>query len=394
MKKKTLALMLGCMLALCACSGKGNDEAAAQPETPAAEEPAPENTEPETIEPLEEEPLDEDDGFIDESEMYGEEVAPDENGKISNGFMSITMPKELEGTYVAYVMDSEIDIYDKDAKEDGFGGFVFGVAVADNYEMYGGMRMKIGELTTVDNQVLHVLYYGPSEVQWNYDETEDMPASYKALYDKGRDIAATLEPVQGGSYADGAGTKGEEIYADVVKDLKEKIANAKDANELEEAELSPEYYAITQGKDGKDPMTAIGVAYLDFNLDGVDEMVVGDIESGDLYDIFASVDGKGTHVVSGTSRDSYFVNGSSLVEHVLESAGVDVKYYSELLPNSIEIFPQFAMKIDETAEEQYSICYDLDADEWDPMTEEAFNERLELMQQPTKVELIPLGELK
>jgi hypothetical protein len=393
MKKKVLVLIMGCALALAGCGGEAATEqpVAEQTEAEAGTE---NNADATAIEGAQE---DLDGGYIDEEFTMGEEVTPDADGRISNGFMSIKMPAELDGTYIAYAMDGEINIYDKESADAGFGGFAFGVSVTEDYGMYGGMRTKIGELKDQDGRIYHVLISYPSDVQWDYTKGEEAPASYQALYDAGREIAKTLEPVQGGEYVDGGGTKGEDIYGDYVKELVTKIQNAKDSNELEAEDLSPVYYAMTQGANPQDPMKDIGVAYVDFNLDGVDEMIMGDIKTGEVYDIYASVDGKPAHVISGHWRDYFKIFGPTIAEYVPEAAGVNVINTYDLTPNSIEMFPQYSIKTDETegAESKWAVSYD-GGDNWEPLSEEDYNIRLnniENFPSTTEIKYTALGSL-
>jgi len=320
------------------------------------------------------------------------------SGKVSNGFMSIMMPARLNGTY-SVITDAEgISVFDKASHEAGFGGFAFEVCATDDYGAYGGMRTKIGEMTDENGKLYHVLLSFPSDVQWDYTKGEEMPASYKALYESAREIAATVEPDHGGKYIDGAGTKGEEIYGETARKIADTIKSASDANLLEASSLSPIYFAITQETPKRDPMEEIGIVYIDFNLDGVDEMVIGDVKNGDVYDIFASVNGAPAHVTSGYFRDYYKVYGSVLAEYVSEGAGVSVIRTTELLPNSTELFPQYSLKLDETgdAESKWSVSYD-DGKTWESMTEEDYRQRLgniEDLPAEKALTFTPLGKLQ
>ncbi|WP_156035987.1 hypothetical protein [Butyrivibrio sp. AE3004] len=410
MKNRVLVLVMGCMLVMAGCGSVGATTPAENGAEPAATESASETADAESAEETEDTATDsesteentedagaEGDGFVDEFTI-GEETAPDANGKISNGFMSITMPAELEGKYIAFCKDGEINVYEKESYDAKFGGFCFGIYVTTSFEDYGGMRTKIGELTDKDGQVYNVLIEYPSDVQWDYEKNDEMPEAYRALYEGARDIVATLEPDQGGEYVDGAGTKGETIFADKAKEIVGIIENAKDANELEAADLSPVYYAVTQGDDAKDPMETMGIAYFDSNSNGVDEMFVGDIETGQIYDMFASVDGKPAHVVSGNFRDYFKANGYGVREYILESAGVSVIKSSILSSNTTEFIPQYAIKLDETdtAEHKWSVSYDDAAENWEEITEEDYNMDLSNMEAEGDVEVkfVPLKNFK
>ncbi|RKM61396.1 hypothetical protein D6855_05755 [Butyrivibrio sp. CB08] len=389
MKKKLLLFVIGCTLALTGCgTGATSQEPAEQVEFESTVEASADDATEASAE----------DSSFDEEEFMGQELTPDASGRVSNGIFSIQMPEGTEGTYLAYNYENEINIYDKACYEDGYTGFAFGICLADDYGEYGGMRTKIGELTDESGKVHHVLISFPSEVQWDFNKSADAPATYSALYDNARDIAATLEPVGGGEYVDGGGCRGEEIYGDLVKEIVTTVKDAENSNELEEKELSPVYYAMTMGSHPEDPLLNIGVAYYDFNLDGVDEMVMGDMGNGQIYDIFGVVDGKPTHVTSGNWRDYYMLHGPVLSEHVSELASVSVVNTFELMPNSTELFPQYSLKLDETDGAQYkwSVSYD-SGETWEEMTEDDYNDRLSnIMNFPTdkEVQFVPLGDFE
>lgn len=391
--KRMLVAVLGCVVVLAGC-GSSNTADSAEAQSTA------ENVETMTL--SETGAVDETDEVSTESAggefSLGEELTPDDNGVISNGFITITMPSEYKGTYLAYNYENDINIYDKASNEAGYGGFIFGVSAADDYAKYGGMRTKIGELTEKNGKLYHILISYPSEVQWDYTKSEEMPESYKAINDKVREIASTVTSADGGTYVDGAGTKGEDIYGALVKDIKGKIENAKDAGELEAENLSAVYYAMTQGDEAKDPMESIGISYVDFNLDGVDEMLIGDVESKEIYDIFASVDGEPAHVISGSWRDYYKVYGPVLAEYTHEGADVGVISTYSLLPNSTELSSQYSIKIDETegAENKWSVSYD-DGDNWEALTEEDYKQRLSNIEDFTSdkpITFTKLGDIK
>ncbi len=397
--KKSLLLALGCAFVLAGC-GSTNTAEKAETQTEATTEAATEEStaDSETETSSEEEATTEDDASSEEeasdaessseteteenddaaTSIDEEELTPDENGVVSNGFISITMPADCEGTYLATSYENSINIYDKASSEAGFGGFAFNVSATDSYDNLGGMKTKIGELTDGDGKLFQVYISYPSDVQWDYISGEEMPESYAALYKNAEEIAATLQAVNGGTYADGAGTKGEDIFGDYVKEIITTIENAKDANELEAADLSPMYYSITQGDEAKDPMEAIGVCYADINVDGIDEMFIGDMDSNEIYDVYTSIDGEPSHVVSGHNRDYFKIYGTGLVEYVLESAGVTSINLYDITPNTTEMLSQVSLKVDETADadDMWSTSYDY-GETWESITEEEYKDYMD-----------------
>ncbi len=373
--KRSMLLAMGCALVLAGC---GSTDTAADTEAQTAAETATEAPAAETTTEAAAETEAATDEAMGDATDNGEELTPSEDGTVSNSLFSITMPADTAGTYLAFTSnENDISIYDKEASEGGFGGFAFQVCATDTFENFGGMKTKIGELTDADGKLYHVYISYPSDVQWDYTKSDGAPATYHALYDNARDIAATMQSVNGGTYVDGAGTKGEEIYADYVKEIISTIENAKDATELEAANLSPEYYAMTQGDAAKDPMEAMGVCYTDINWDGVDEMVIGDMDSKVIYDIFAIVNDKPDHVISGYSNDYFKVYGHVLAQYTREEADVSTITTYELIPNTSELFPQYSIKLDETADakNKWSVSYD-EGTTWEELTEEDYNIRL------------------
>ncbi len=126
MKKKVVLLAMGCALVMAGCSGAeitvtttDNAAQSTSEEAPAAE----------AKEAASEEAAAEDVYEVD----LGEEITPDADGKVSNGTISIQMPADAAGTYLAYNYNGDINIYDKESAEGGFGGYIFGVCMTDDY---------------------------------------------------------------------------------------------------------------------------------------------------------------------------------------------------------------------------------------------------------------------
>ena len=396
MKKKALLLVLGSAILMVGC---GSAASAPASTTASVEEaPAEASADAETGNTAD---ASQAATFIVEENSMGEELIPDEEGRVSNGIFSIKLPKEVEGKFLAYKYENNtINVYDKESHDGGFGGYAFGVAAAEDYAGYTEIGKKIGELTDANGKLYHIIMMGPSDVQYDFAAGNEMPENYALLYRGARGIVSnSLEAEDGGEYVDGAGTKGDEIYGEFVKELVTKIESAKDANELEEQELSPVYYAMTEENPARDPMKDIGVAYVDFNLDGVDEMVMGDINSGEIYDIYGDVDGKPTHVISGNWRDYYKVYGSVLAEYFPDGADVSVIHSYSLPANSSELYSQYALKLDETDKDakKWFVSYD-DLKTWESLDEanyDTYKSNIEYVGEDTpKLTFKALGEFK
>lgn len=395
--KRLVAAVIGTVIVFTGCGNSGSGESVStvtgSTVEASGETAASETSEADSTENVASESTAENFGVSEDEEFsLGEELTPDDNGVISNGFITITMPKEYEGKYLAYGNGTDINIYDRESNEAGFGGFAFGISVTDEFSEYGGMRTKIGELTESDGKLYHILLSYPSDVQWDYVNNKDMPETYGGLYENAREIASSITSADGGSYEDGAGTRGEDIYGDLVKEIADKIENAGSAEELEAGNLSPVYYEV------KDPLETMGFCYTDFNLDGVDEMVIGDVETKEIYDVFAAIDGKAAHVISGNPEDYFKVYGSTLAEYTSDSDGGNVIRTHDLLPNSDELFFQYALKSNETegSGDKWSVSYD-GGSSWEALTEEDYRQRLSNIEDfasDKPVEFIRLEEIK
>ena len=336
-------------------------------------------SEEETDEETSDDELSEDEIFY---TIEGEEITADEDGKLSCSLFNITMPSETEGTYYAYATDNSISIYEKGAKDKNYGGFAFSVLAYENPSDYaGGMDMKVGEMTLSDGTVYDVVRSYPSDVQWDFSEATEvdgeiqMPEAYARLYDGADGIIETLEPADGGSFGFMQGVKGEDLYGDVLSQIKTAIEEEWDANKLEENNLSSMYCT-----PGIDAINVIGYAYYDTNNDGIDELLVGEIADGDykgtVYDIFTMVDREPQHVVSGWDRSRYYaLEYGMIVNEYSSGAGESGQTTYDIVPNSTELYAQRALKYDEYTdpENPWFVSYDLESDEWESISEEDYN---------------------
>ena len=319
-----------------------------------------------------------------------QEIVADENGVLSNGLFTITMPKEVEGTYLAYATDNRISVYEKSANEAGFGGFTFSVeAYKEPSEYAGGMDTKVGEMTTADGTVYDVTRSYPSDVQWDYNKGEEMPTEYAALYNGAEDIIKTLS-CDGGNFTFGAGTKGEDLYSDVIAQLKKAIDEKWDASKLEENNMSPMYCSVEKP----------GYAYKDINHDGIDELLVGEIADGEMkgivYDIYTMVDRVPTHVLSGTDSNRYFAQDTGWIVNIFsDGEGMKCSESYDIEPNTTNLLQQVGLKYEsnEKGESQWFISYsDPVEDKWESISEEEYNSRLEIIEDIDRIDYKSLSK--
>ncbi len=405
MKKKMLVVLTGCVMALTACgaqegaqnAGSGNENTQAQEESAAIAEStdAAENTEAQN-----EEGQEAAGGTVEESAEgdQAENIEYVEDMELTAENMTLKVPEEFKGKFLARIDGEAIEIYDKATVESGFPGFVFSIVTdSDNSLMAGGMYKKVGEIATADGKFITVCIGYPSEIQWDYNLGEEMPADYKKL-DEALDLfVQNVSAKDGGTFIYGGGTKGEELYGYTISRYATAISENWDANRLEEEGMTPELFAMAQG--GEDPAESMGYAYVDLSNDGVDELVVGVIDSSDqpsvIYDVYTVVDRLPKLVVSGSARDRYYAMqyGGIANEYsggAMES-GVDV--YT-ILPEDGEKFLQYGLKYDAYTDEKNPWFIKYNGGDYEVMSEEDFNNRMDSTTKDyLKLDLKPVGDL-
>ena len=363
MKNKGIALIICSMLLLSAC---GADKADNAQETKTTETQATENT--------------------------AENTAAGE--KISNKLFEITMPADLEGVYVSDVKDDQITIYHKESKDAGFDGMVFTIwARPLPSEFAGGPYTKKGELTDADGKRYEVVLGQATEVQWDYEKYTEMPDDFQKLYDSTEDILAGMTGVDGATFEYLAGTKGEDLYGNIILNYKKAFEEGWDANLFEQNGMSPEFYSL-----GQDSLSNIGFAYYDTDKDGIDELFVGSLMDdelkGSIYDIYTMVDGLPTHVISGTARNRFYIyDGGMIVNEYSSGALENGKLVYCLEPNSTEMVYQWGTKIDAYENENQPWFTSYTEDEWENVSEDEFQSREAASEDYTKLDFKPLSEL-
>ena len=334
-----------------------------------------------------------------ETEDNAQTANTTEEGTVySNDYFEITIPSDLADIARIDVESDTIGVYDKASYEAGFGGFDFSIwAAGAAMDFAGGPYIKIGELSNDEGKILDVIKGSPTEVQWDYN-APDMPADFKKIDDASGKIIDSIKGINGYTYTEGAGMKGEDLYGEIVDKYVKAVNEGWDAAKYEEEGMSPEIFGCAVNAPGN-PLDAIGVAYQDVNVDGIDEMFVVPLEAekdfkGVAYDIYTMVDHKPANVVSGTSRNRYFDYENAFISREWSGGagcyGVDV--YA-LMTNSTEMIYQYGYKIDayENEEKPWFISYD--GKIYDNVTEEEYNERANDEKGKVNLEYKPLSEV-
>ena len=319
----------------------------------------------------------------------GENMNLQKDITIKNRLFSISIPAELRGYFKAKSEKDKISIYHKDSKNAGFGGFAFGIKAYKNPEdhaMLPGGR-KIGELRDKKGNLYDVVLKYPTDVQYDYTKSSIAPKSYKHLYDLGGEV--NIKGVHGVAYFKNQGMKGEDLYKDILKKHITAINEKWDSIKLEKEDMSYMYNLTDK----------IGYTYYDVNADGIEELLIGEIADGDwkgvIYDIYTMVNREPKHVVSGGSRNRYYVCDDAFVCNEYSSGALEsgVRVYN-LVENSTELFPQVSFKYDgyQNPKKPWFLSYS--DEKWENVSEEKFKERKKVFEKYERFDFIPLNKFK
>ena len=322
---------------------------------------------------------------------------------LSNDIFKIDMPSKFDGLYNTEVNDHTINFYDKEQIAAGNSGWLFGIQAFEKSEEWaGGPVEKFGELTLNNGKLYDIIISYPTESQYGFSSDgtiKEMPAKYKSMYDARFEIASNVSGNNGEKIAVGAGAKGENLYQDILNKHLTAIKEDWDADKLEKEKMSS-MYAVA--KAGGDVMTTVGYAYKDINVDGIDELLIGEIDDdgkGMIFDIYTMVDRKPTHVISGWDRNRYYVLDGGLVRNEYSdganSSGVNIY---NLTSNSTELLLQVAFKYDGYVDEKkpWFKSYDSGKDDnnnWESIEESEYNELDNRFSNISKVDYKPFSTL-
>ena len=324
--------------------------------------------------------------------------------KISNSLFSLTLPSEMKGKFIAQKKKDSIAIYDKTSKDEGFDGLAFGIIAfknpAEHAMMPGGK--KIGELTDKKGTLYDIVLNFPTDVQYNY-KTQNHE-SYDLLYNFGDIAEENIKGEKGSTYFNGQGTKGEDLYKDVLAKHLKAIEEKWDSTKLENENMSYMYNALAQSpkKNKKQSvLDKVGYTYYDANGDGIDELLIGEIAQGAwkgiIYDMYTMVDRKPTHVISGGTRDRYYVCDDFFICNEYSSGSLESGWLVyTLVENSTELFPQVGFKYDGYSNKKnpWFISYNFQENDWDNVSASAFKERKKVFDRYERFDFVPFRTLK
>lgn len=318
---------------------------------------------------------------------------------IKNQLFSISMPKKLNRQYVKRIKKDRIEIFDKASKKSGFGGFAFGIKAyknpSDHATLPGGK--KLGELTDKKGNLYDIVLKHPTDVQYDYTKNTQVPEPFKTLYELGDSI--TIQGMKGAEYFQNQGTRGEDLYKEILKKHVAAINEKWDSIKLESEDMSYMYNVLNDDKGNV--LDKVGYVYYDVNGDGIDELFIGEIAQGNwkgiIYDIYTMVDRKPEHVASGGARNRYFVCDDFFICREYSSSAQEsgVVVY-DLVENSTQLYPQVSFKYDDYANKTkpWFISYgnEFDEDKWENVSEETFEERKEIFERYNRFDFIPLSK--
>ncbi|MBR6127403.1 hypothetical protein IKQ21_06935 [bacterium] len=326
-------------------------------------------------------------------------AADKKNITVKNRMFALTLPEETKGLFKTEIKKDKICIYDKESKKAGFGGFAFGVKAyknpADHALLPGGE--KIGELVDKKGVLYDMVLKYPTDVQYDYTKGSEAPKSYSLLYDLGESVNITGRGKN--TYYKNQGTKGEDLYQDILKKHITAIKEKWDSVKLEEENMSYMYNVIRAGN--KNPLDKVGYIFYDANADGIDELLIGEIADGEwkgvIYDMYTMVNRTPKHVVSGGTRNRYYIcNGTFVCNEYSSGAKESGLRVYVLVENSTALFGQVGFKYDayENPKNPWFISYGADENQWKNVPEQFFRERKSVFNQYKRFDFIPLNKIK
>lgn len=320
---------------------------------------------------------------------------------LKNKLFSVSIPQDLKGSYTVKTEKDKISVFHKESKKSGFGGFAFGIKAYKNpadHAVLPGSR-KLGELVDKKGILYDIVLKQPTDVQYDYVKHTQIPESYKQLYNLGEVV--NIQGIKGAKYFKNQGTKGEELYKDILKKHITAVKEKWDSEKLEKENMSYMYHILSQSTDNV--LNKIGYKYYDVNADGIDELIIGEIADdnwkGVIYDIYTMVNRQPKHVVSGWSRNRYYVCDDTFICNEYSSGALEsgVRVYN-LVENSTELFPQVSFKYDgyENRETPWFLSYgsDINNEKWENVTKETYDERKRIFDRYERFNYIPLSKVK
>lgn len=304
--------------------------------------------------------------------------------EISNKYFSFIMPESTQGTYSVEKMDNGIYICEKISAKSKMGGFAFGIKIFKYPNEYVDIpnSKKLGELKDTKGTLYDVVLLRPSEIQ--YEDGEEIQKNYNQLYEYGNNVE--IKGINGNKYFKNQGMKGEDLYREILKKYKTAIENNWDSKKFEQENLGYMYPVLE--KTNKDLLKKIGYAYYDINLDGIDELFIGQKYS--IFDVYTMINRRPEHVISGGDVDKYFISYDSfLCNEYSSKQNEQITKIFVLGQNTTELNPTITFI--RNGKSRYFVYGNSNVKE--EVSKKLFSERIKMFKKD-KLNFIPLSEFE
>lgn len=290
--------------------------------------------------------------------------------EVSNGYFAFTMPAETEGTFVVQKNDDGVYICEKNSVKRNQGGFAFEINMYKNPSDYADREdyKKIGELTDKKGTVYDVILVIPREIY--YGDGARTAKNYQRLYDFAPKVE--LIGVNGCEFVKNKGMKGEELYAEILKQYRKTMK--------------------------KKQLSKLGYAYYDLNDDGKDELFISELcgDSKHFTEVYTTVDRKPVKVISAESKDKYSVcNKEFICKESNSGSGNSCVSILILTRNSTRFQNpvRFIVDTDRNRNKPWFIAYG-ENDNGDNVTKDVFNYRKGIFDEIKKFTFTPFVKQK
>ena len=299
---------------------------------------------------------------------------------VSCDLFSVTVPEEIAQICDTETGSDSISFYEKISHEK-YGGFVGSIELYESVSEYGMIPnyRRGGIIQKDDGSKLDVVLVYPSDVQFDF-ENQDSIDHYGQIRDAFREqIVPSLEAVEG-TYIPQEEVDTTGIYMQILDLMAADLQEGKEPAGFEEDGFSY-VYGLPVGSEAE-PSAVFGYAFCDLNCDGYDEMMIGTVDNGFIYDLYTQLDGEVIHVFCGGERDRLTLVGHEgnpwreLREEASGGASNTVISFCTLEPGTGKMFQEVSFVYDSQSdpENPFGVYYPW-GDEVETVSEEDWNTR-------------------
>lgn len=299
---------------------------------------------------------------------------------VSNDLFSVAVPEEIAQISDVTADSESISFYEK-ISHGKYGGFVGSIELYESVREYGDIPnyRRAGIIRKDDGSKLDVVLVYPSDVQFDMED-QDSIDHYGQIQDAFREqVVPSLEAVDG-TYIPQEEVDTTGIYMEILDQMAADLREGKEPAGFEEDGFSY-VYGLPVGSE-KEPSAVFGYAFADLNGDGYDEMMIGSIEDGTIYDLYTQLDTEVIHAFCGGERDRLTLVGHKndswreIREEASGGASNTVINFFNLEPTKGELFRVVSFVYDSQAdpENPFGVSYSWE-DEVETISEEDWNTR-------------------